>query len=612
MKRLLLLLLVLLAAPLAAQEPGDEPWNEQYDPRSFTCPLGGERFDQDVGYASFPLETLPDGSWLGDIAIGAQIPQCPGNGLVILPDYAASDEAGAMAYSDYSAAELARLPALITDPRYAALKADGRFAQAYWLATQLGRPPLERFTLLQRATWGALAPELRRRLVETFVAEAPTLIAASDLPDAAKRFQTSYVVNGLRELGRFDEALALLDELEQGEAALFEAADPDDLFAGELGPKMRLAIGQRDDGRFPIELLGSRVVGLICGGEAVAPYDQRTSANIAACDTRREREAAESTAFESALDESFALREDLPALEQRCSETAPEDRSEGLEFACEAVQRARDQRAAAELVKDGAALAARCTSIPEIDLEGALFYACLSFETALESALADAIGGDEVAWQVFCPEGDSEAEVEDRNLHVSLACRRAATQRREMAEEALLADPAALDTRCPAASSDEDFDIVLYGACSKLAERRRTASIDLRASDPAQFERACASFGATNAAGNDVYDLTDEQETCRSAWRLRENRAARSRAEAAGLKCFHDVIYSPERPRCVSPDEYEREMAVGRGGFFDPVQDDRFDEGSSLRQAAREHAAQIVAAGKAARTYPKRKRGDRY
>jgi hypothetical protein len=609
-KRLLGLLLALLAMPLAAQDEGEEAWAEEFHPLDFTCPVGGESFRQDVGYDAFPFETLPDGSWLGDIAIDAQIPVCPGNGLLILPDYAAMGEQE-MVYHDYTDAELAQLPALIADPAYSAAKSDGRHVQAYWLATKLDRPALDRFMLLQRATWAALAPELRHRLVAKFVAEAPALIEASDMPEQWKRFQTGYVINGLRELGRFDEALALLDRLE-AEGPLSAPVDPDDIFVEELGSPMRLAIGQRDDGRFPIELLGRRLVGLICDGAGFPPYDQRTPANLAACDARRERENREAAAQEDAFDESFALRDDVPALERLCSEIAEEARSQGQQMACESLQQAHDERAAAELVKDGAAAAASCTATPEDEQKGPLFHACIAFNSMLESALGEAIARDEAAWTIICPGGEHDAEVPDRNSHVSMGCIHANDERGEMAEAALLADPVALDAKC-ASTSEDEFFMPLYGACSTRAQQLEDAAIELRASDPAEFDRHCARYRSTNDAGNEVYELTEEQDMCRRAWRLRENRKAKAEAEARGLVCFSDVIYSPDRPRCVTPAEYDAEFAIGRrGDIFDQIRDDRYDENSSLRQAARAQAAAIVAEAKAAGTYPKRRPGDRF
>src|SRR5687767_11674367 len=158
-------LLAAFAAPAPAAESQADP--EVYDQREFTCPVGGGKFTQDVGYSTYPLVTFPDGSYPGDERIDAQIPVCPDNGLVILPDYEAMQAPGTdrMIYGDYSPAELALLPRLIADPAYDALAPDGRHIQALWLATRLGRPAFTRFTLLQRAGWATTDPALRKRLM---------------------------------------------------------------------------------------------------------------------------------------------------------------------------------------------------------------------------------------------------------------------------------------------------------------------------------------------------------------------------------------------------------------------------------------------------------------
>ena len=53
------------------------------------------------------------------------------------------------------------------------------------------------------------------------------MIQASDLPDQGKRRVSYYIVNALRELGRFDEALALIDSIERGGPPVPAPADPD-------------------------------------------------------------------------------------------------------------------------------------------------------------------------------------------------------------------------------------------------------------------------------------------------------------------------------------------------------------------------------------------------
>jgi hypothetical protein len=579
------------------------------DLRHFVCPVGGKAFDQDVGYSAFPLITLPDGSWLGDSLIDVQIPSCPDNGLVILPDYDAIAGAGdnSMAYHSYTPDEIGRLPALIADPAYVSLRADGRHAQAYWLATKLGRPALERFSLLQRATWAATDPGLRRRLVERLAADGPPLIEASDLPAAKRRVLQYYLVNALRELGRFGEALALLDKVGAGSPPAPGPEAPDAMGdSDDYAARIRLAIAQKDDGRFPAELLDRRILGDICEGTLSPPYNQRTPAAAAACKTRLEREARESAETEAAITESVDLEQDPAALAARCAATSQPTRGKGLAMACDSLQRQKDEKAAAALVKDGPALAAACAATPEADQKGPLFYACISFRQALESALGDALAGDDQAWAILCP-GGAEAVLEDRDSSVSGGCGSAGRVRKDREVEALLADPAKIDARC-ASTPRDDMPIVLFSACLERESRKRDARIEHLAGDEAAFGRDCGRFRQAIAQSPDSGD-GGEEEICRNAYNLRENRKARAAAEAKGLTCWEDVIYSPDRPRCVPRAEYEAERARN---LADTPLDDGFEENSSLLSAARVRAAAIVAKAKADRTYPKRRPGDRF
>ncbi|MFM2409562.1 MAG: hypothetical protein RL481_390, partial [Pseudomonadota bacterium] len=253
--------------PAKTADSPSKPSAHSFDVRSFTCPIGGKVFEQEVGYSAFPLITLPDGSWLGDTEIGVQIPVCPDNGLVLIPDLlkSAEEDDDRMAYAEYSPSERERLPALIADPAYIALKEDGRYAQAWWLATQLGRPAEDRFFMLQRSTWATRDPAKRKRLVKRLAEEGPAIVASLRGQGSIKSFYLIYVVNALREIGRFDDALTMLDQLEAKGDPIPGQPDPDSIYgAGDAVGPMRMAIEQKDDGRFPAELLHAKMVNDIC------------------------------------------------------------------------------------------------------------------------------------------------------------------------------------------------------------------------------------------------------------------------------------------------------------------------------------------------------------
>lgn len=610
-----LLLLAVMLAPFAVARDA-----ESFDPRSFTCPVGGKKFTQDVGYSSFPLITLPDGSWLGDTEIGAQIPLCPDNGLVLLPDLGKSAAEGGsdrILYSEYSAAEVDRLPALIADPDYRALAAQGRYAQAYWLASKLGRPAEDRFFMLQRSAWATRDPVLRKTLVARFVADAPAVIDGFRGGEAAKRFARTYVVNGLRELGRFDEALALLDSIAAGGSPVPGQHDPESMFGpGEADGPLRLAIQQRDDGRFAAATLPDRMLNDICDGKLAAIYGPTTEPTRAACKLRRDAAAKASDDFEAAL----RLRDDPAALDTRCAATPPDRRDGALTMACDYAQKDRDEIAGDDMAQDGAKLAADCDAAPEDKRSGALDHACVSLDIATQSALGAQLADDPAAYALFCP-GRRGGDVADRSEMANSGCMNADWALKAREEAALVADPDRLDGYCHVQDKDgytqsrPDIDYeVLLSACSTLERIRKDAAIDRLATEGSAFDAQCSGYRKTNGAGNDASDLTDDQERCRNAWRLRENRRAQTEAEAKGLKCFGDVIYSPGRPRCVSAARYSEEMAgnslpASRSAALNLG---KFDEGSSLTQAARVRAAAIVAHAKSEGSYPKRQPGDPY
>ena len=535
----------LLALGAAGVGAAPSPGREAIDRRDFTCPVGGERFSQEVGFSTFPLVTFPDGSYPGDERIETEIPVCPGNGLVILPDFVAMNAPGInrMIYSDYSPAELAQLPALIADPAYSALKADGRHVQALWLATRLGRPAVIRFLLLQRATWAATDQALRTRLVERLAAEGPALIQATDLPDQRKRRARYYVVNALRELGRFDEALALIDSIERGGAPVAAPADPDSLYGpADYASQMRAVIAAKDMDRYPVALMPDKWAASVCGGEAMPPpYGPPSATTRAAC-ARRASERARRDA--QAEFETESLVDDME----------------------------RDSLAGAALAKDGPKLAAACESTPQSARYGPLQSACLIYEHALVSSLAEAMSKDDSAFAILCPGGGLDFP-EDRASIFRWTCAEAVGWRDGLAAERLLADPAALDVRC-AAVPDRERDGGLGEACQKRSWAVEEAALKRVADDPKAFASRCGRFARELSVPDDFSgNASDELRYCRRIKDLRDGKGPRP------------------------PTEEDESLGA-------------YAQNSSVSIEARARAAAIIAKAKAERTYPKRRPGD--
>lgn len=583
----LLVVAAALALPAAAEEGLDR--------RDFTCPVGGERFTQDVGYSAFPLIVLPDGSWLGDALIDVQIPACPKNGLVLLPDYAAMEKAGdaAMLYGDYSAAELAQLPGLIADPAYAALARDNRHAQAYWLATRLGRPATLRFHLLQRSTWATIDPRLRRRRVAAFAADAPALIDAMDLPEEEQHRHRLYVVNALRELGRFDEAIALLQKLEDAGLPGGDAAAPGEMFGAFPGERMRRALAARDDDRYPVDLLDDRMAGETCSGEpAFPPYDQRTAKTRAACARRQ----AAIDATEAAMEEAAALDAEPARRDLLCAATAPDKRSAGLAQSCGAAQERRDEAAGNALAVNARTLAPQCDTTAGQQREGPLFYACLTYEGAVSTQLAQMLVADDAAFDRLCAHAVMDPDrPEPEAVHDStaFACQSAIFERREAAIAALEADPAALDTHCAATPADRR-DLELSLACDRRQKAADTAVIEQLVRDDAAYQRRCARFGDRPrdlfAENPDADELLCDQ--------ARYRRAGGFEAQdpfAAGDAIVLDV---DEQLR---PEDAASAAGAGAGpdAATRALRDAQLDEDSDLNRTARDAARAIIAKAKA-------------
>jgi hypothetical protein len=563
-------LLLLAAAPAPAPAGQAEP--EVYDQRHFTCPVGGKSFTQDVGYSALPFVTFSDGSYLGDEHIDAQIPVCPDNGLVILPDYRAMEAPGTdrMIYADYSPAELARLPALIADPAYAALKPDGRHIQALWLATRLGRPALYRFILLQRATWAATDPGLRRRLVARLAEEGPALIEAAGLPDRSRRHSTYFIVNALRELGRFDEALALLEKVESQGPPVLAPLDPDNTYGADYyAPLMRKVIAERDMDRFPVRLMPAKWERAVCNEaeELPPPYGPRTAATRTACARLAAERARESAEYQADLKEAKRLRRDPAALDRACAATPEARRSGGLASACNSLAFERDSAAADLLVRDGPRLAAACEATPAGQWEGALKYGCSSYTSAVIGALEQALAEGDAAYLILCP-GGADAYLHDRDLTVSLACKGAAESRYEKLIDSMLADPVALDAKCAGIDEQEQSD--LANACAQRAGDLEQAEGERIAGDDTAFAEKCGRFRRELSKLDDfgLEDTSDELRFCRIVKNLRERRNSPASLDAA---------------------------------LADGIDDDT----SSLSIEARARAAAIIARAKAEGTYPK-------
>lgn len=570
--RVLALLCFALLLPVAARA---ESSATGFDVRSFTCPIGGETFTQDVGYSSLVLVQFADGSWLGDTGIDAQIPECPDNGLVILPDYDAVATSQRMAYLAYTPAQSARLPELIASEAYRALRKRSRHERAQWLATALGMPASLRWKLLVRGSWATTDAADRMRLVKRIADEGSALVDAMDASDMEKRSERLLIANALRELGRFDDAQALLDAIFASLPGNAEHETPDDLSAlADYASGLHDAISHRDDDRFPIALSSSKWVDRACRRNDMPPPYGPTTANAkAACDRRaRERQARD-----EAFNDAMALRESPEALDRQCASTPEGQRSPGLQEACRLAQSDRDQKAGELLALEHPdRLAADCEATPAREREGALFFGCISYQTSLEFELATQLAADDEAYAIICADGTLP---QDRAAFATMACSSAERERTDREVQALMADKARLDAICPGRSEYEG-PIALMLACDQRSRDVHESEVVRLVEDRAAFAATCSQAPTTTG------DEADRQ-------RVLCDDARRRQARGAPVEAAPEP--GPERGQ--APESPQMRMHA---------------DDSGLTRAARASAVRVIAKAKAERTYPKRQPGDLY
>jgi hypothetical protein len=192
---------VLGAAPAVAGMPVTE---------TMTCPIGGGTFPFTTSASYSTFGERPDGKPYGSWTFPLALPECPTNGLVL--------------YKDYTPEEVAKLEPLVASEAYQALrKEDTPYYRAYWLMKAMGVDPERYLWALLQASWEAESkPDLRKRyLAELAEASAAVPRRPGDLNWIGMEGRA---VNALRELGRFDEALARLAEVPV--ASLDVAAGP--------------------------------------------------------------------------------------------------------------------------------------------------------------------------------------------------------------------------------------------------------------------------------------------------------------------------------------------------------------------------------------------------
>jgi hypothetical protein len=272
---------------------------------AMTCPLGGGSFQYSPPVPAAGGGERPDGKPYG-AGWPPPLPECPDNGLVL--------------YKEYSAAEAAKLEPLVAAEPYQALrKSDVQYYRAYWLMKQMELSPEDYLWVLLQASWQADdRPELRRRYLSELAEESAK--AAPRAADLNWIGMEGRAVNALRELGRFDEALARLDKVPVKSLDV-AAPEPGDQTASAKQARvrrgwfnyltqMRTVLGRKDSSLEPFELLPRSVALVRCLGdsagfaEAQAAFCTKEQAAVELVRAARAKEALELEALRKSREES--------------------------------------------------------------------------------------------------------------------------------------------------------------------------------------------------------------------------------------------------------------------------------------------------------------------
>lgn len=297
--RRLILAAAFAAAPLAAA--GAAPTSQ-----TMTCPIGGASFTFATNDPGVVIGTRPDGRPYGNSAFPAPLPECPDNGLVL--------------YKQYTPEEVAKLEPIVASDAYKALRtADTSYYRAYWLMKQMGLGPEDYLWALLQASWQADdKPELKARylteLVEGSAAVEPRL---DDLNWIGMEARSA---NALRELGRFDEAIARIDKIPveslDVRVPLGQATDPAVREAKsrrawlEFVKDLRAAIERKDESPEPLDLIPKAVAvdrcitaqAILNAGDRA--YCERESAAVEALRAKRDQSAREAEALRQSREAS--------------------------------------------------------------------------------------------------------------------------------------------------------------------------------------------------------------------------------------------------------------------------------------------------------------------
>ena len=178
-------------------------------PEQFTCPIGGEVFEDYVIGSFSSFGQRPDGRAYGTLPVYPLV-ECPGNGFLLFE-------------KEFTAEEAALLTPAVGSAEYQAMRqSETSYYRAWWLMRALGRPPEALASALLAASWESDDDAPRKARYQRAFVEAADQIS----PTAEDWFYYNLrAANALRELARFEDAEHRLRVLEASDAW---PADPDE------------------------------------------------------------------------------------------------------------------------------------------------------------------------------------------------------------------------------------------------------------------------------------------------------------------------------------------------------------------------------------------------
>jgi hypothetical protein len=506
--------------PLLAEPKEIEADEEdgQYGPQKFTCTIGGEAFEQNISWMGYPLEARPDGGALGSEFTDMMIPECPGNGLVMVPKHDGSADDPA-AFAAYSAEEIAKLPVLIASAEYQAMRKEARYYRLYWIGKKLDRPLAQQLHLLQHISYITGPAEQEKRYLEFFISEVDGLSGHSDFRmETALRYRY-FTANALRRLGRFDEARSRLAELEKSvmhvsaerlikepqNPHFYDGAGDDDYSLDFIGQSQLKAIAAGDTDRYPVSMMSNKLANIICN-DADDSYPPATAMTIRACAQRKIDQAQE----EKDRAEAERLQETPEKLMDICKETPVVKRNIALADACEwldqqpmAAAHADKQREAERLLKNTKALDARCKDvvIPSryASARTALGEACQQRAEVLREengrAIAAKMRREPAEFERLCKDEAYDMHAEDP---VERACYEIDDERDDAIDDAQRArlekmTSAEIWAECEKTKGGNDVPGYAFSSrCADIRVDREQAAWQNLEAEPAKLAAACA------------------------------------------------------------------------------------------------------------------------